>query len=246
MSLYHNLKKGYSSILPAHVRTFLWQNPITRGPREWLLRRVERLATHEEIYDATYFEKAVDPSSAASAPYIARSLIEACHPRSVVDVGCGTGQILLALAALGVPGRGLEYSDAAIRMCRDRGLEVRKHDIENDNPPADWHADLVVSTEVAEHLPARCADRFVDLLCGIADCIFLTAAVPGNTGTDHVNEQPNQYWIQKLRDRGYVYDETASNSWRQSWKSAGVAEWYCQSAMLFRNAGKASSIDRLS
>ncbi len=240
MRAYRVLKSIYHAVLPPRVRTFLWQNPVTRGPREWMLRRAERLATHDEMYDQTYYERAVDPLAASSAPVIARSLIDATRPRTLVDVGCGTGAILAEFGRQGVSGRGLEYSEAAIKICRGRGLDVIKYDIEHD-APVDWKADLVVSTEVAEHLPASCADKYVDLLCGIAGSVFVTASPPGQTGTDHVNEQPNEYWVEKFARRGMRYDEGTSLNWRRAWRDAGVAECYCESAMLFRRDGGAGA-----
>jgi len=233
MSLYSYLRGAYHTVLPRRIRTFLWTNRLTRIPREWLLRRAEGLASDQELYDEEYFRTTVDPTGARSAPVMAQSIVSAVHPASVVDVGCGTGQLLMAFASLGVGVRGLEFAEPAIRICQSRGLDVKKFDIEQD-AAHDLSADLVVSTEVAEHLPERFADRYVDLLCKIAKVVFITAAVPGTTGTDHVNEQPNEYWIAKFKDRGYDYLEEQSNCWRNEWKAAGVESWYCASAMLFR------------
>jgi SAM-dependent methyltransferase len=234
MKAYEVLKQTYRAALPASVRTWLWQSKVTRGPRAWLWRQAERLANHDELYNDSYYRNAVDPIAAASAPAMTRTLFEALHPTTVVDVGCGTGQLLLHFQKLGVTStRGLEYSEAALAICRDRGLQVQKFDLEQEQN-IDWRADLVTSTEVAEHLPERCADRYVDLLCSIADRVFMTAATPGQTGTDHVNEQPNEYWIAKLAARGFVFDSETSHQWRAAWPAQGVADFYYQSAMLFR------------
>jgi len=236
MAVYHLLKSAYR-VLPRRLRTFLWTNPVTRGPREWLLRRAERLATHAEMYDRDYFQNVVDAAAARSAPIMAGKMHDALHPSSVVDVGCGTGQMLLAFQKLGASCRGLEYSEAALAICRERGLDVVKFDLEQEQS-LDWRADLVVSTEVAEHLPASCADRYVDLLCRTSDQIMITAAVPGSTGTDHVNEQPNEYWIAKLVARGFEYDQPLSYRWRDEWRDAGVDTWYWNSAMFFRRVSR--------
>ena len=237
MSAYRALKSIYHALLPARVRTFLVMNPIARKPRMLLSRIVEHFARHDEIYDREYYEVGVDGAAATSAPHMVRALINEVHPASVVDVGCGTGQVLMSFRESGVSAvRGLEYSAAALEMCQKRGLEVKPFDIESDTA-VDWRADLVVSTEVAEHLPERCADRYVDLLTNVADTVFLTAATPDQGGTDHVNEQPNAYWIEKFRRRSFEYDQATSMRWREEWRAAGVAGFYCNSAMLFRRAG---------
>jgi SAM-dependent methyltransferase len=231
--MYNALKSTYHALFPARLRTFLFQNRLARVPRGWVLRMVEGWAGDEEMYTDEYFRTVVDPTGAISAPTMAKSLAEFVRPATAIDVGCGTGQLMMALARHGVSVRGLEFAKPALAICRERGLDVQPFDIEQ-NQNIDWKADLVVSTEVAEHLPARCADRYVDLLCAMGNTVFMTAAVPGTGGTDHANEQPNSYWIEKMSQRKYCFLETPSYHWRQDWQASGVQSWYCQSAMLFR------------
>jgi SAM-dependent methyltransferase len=152
----------------------------------------------------------------------------------VVDLGCGTGALLAALAELKIHGRGLEYATAAIDIAKRRGIEVERYDIEHDPLPP-IKADVAISTEVAEHLPEKCADRFVDVLVSIAQsAIILTAAVPSAGGTDHVNEQPNEYWIAKMEQRGARLDDDLTRRWRTEWSRAWVAHCFASAVMVFR------------
>ena len=64
--------------------------------------------------------------------------------------------------------------------------------------------DLVQSLEVAEHLPADRAADFIDTLTAHAPFVMFSAAVPGQGGEHHINEQPLEYWRKKFHDRGYV------------------------------------------
>ena len=169
---------------------------------------------------------------AHSAGAMAATIVEAFKPRTVVDVGCGGGHLLSALRDRGVSVKGFEYSAAALEICRSKGLDVQQLDLERDTPP-DIHVDVVISTEVAEHLPASCADRFVDVLCRLSNTVVLTAAEPSGGGTDHVNEQPNAYWIEKFRQRGFRFEEELSRRWRQSWREVGVAHCFENSLMVF-------------
>jgi len=202
--------------------------------RKRAIRWLEATATHDEIYDAAYYHSLVDPTMERSATVMATSIVRDLSPLTAVDVGCGTGLLLLALRRLGVSASGLEHSAAAIQICKRRGIDVRELDIETGSTP-ELVADIAVSTEVAEHLPASCADRFVQLLCELAPTVILTAAEPsGETGTDHVNEQPQQYWIQKFAARGYTFNETMSRSWRGNWRQQGVAGCFWSTVMVLR------------
>lgn len=230
MKLYQFLKRTSQGTLPAPLRAIRWSNRLTRGLREWILRRG---GNHDEIYGREYHEKVIDPQAAASAPLMVKSLMEDLDPSSVVDVGCGTGQLLLSFQRAQVPGRGLEYSDAGLDICWKRNLDVLKFDLDQETI-CYWRADLVVSAAVAEHLPEHCADRFVDLLCSIADQVVITATAPGQCGTDQVNEKPPFFWIEKFKRRSFRYDEAVSLRWRRDWEAAGVAACYCRSPMLFR------------
>jgi 2-polyprenyl-3-methyl-5-hydroxy-6-metoxy-1,4-benzoquinol methylase len=49
--------------------------------------------------------------------------------------------------------------------------------------------DLVISLEVAEHLPESAADAFIDSLVRHGDVILFSAAIPFQGGHRHINEQ---------------------------------------------------------
>lgn len=95
-------------------------------------------------------------------------------------------------------------------------------------------ADVVVSLEVAEHLQESAADSYMDLLCRLGPRLVLTAATPGQGGTGHVNEQPNEYWIRKLRDRSFLLDESLTRRLRDAWRTGGTADFYHKNLMVFR------------
>ena len=53
--------------------------------------------------------------------------------------------------------------------------------------------DLVQSLEVAEHLPKTSAERFVQTLVTHGTRVLFSAAIPGQGGENHINEQPLEY-----------------------------------------------------
>jgi SAM-dependent methyltransferase len=217
------VKKVYRAIVPQRLR------------HAGLVQRVKAATfPHRWIYDDEYYARDVEAAASASAPVIVRSVMREAAPRRVLDVGCGTGAMLAEFAAAGCTVRGLEYADAAIARCRARGIEVTKFDIEHDSLDDDTAWDVAISMEVAEHLPEKIADPYVDLLCARAPVVVMTAAPPGQGGTDHVNEQPPEYWIAKCAARGFDHDAALTARLRAEWAAAGVTEWYHRNLLVFR------------
>ena len=203
----------------------------------YIVKKILRLFdVHDAIYDDAYYAKDVAGPAEQAAPHVAASIAAHFQPKRLIDVGCGTGAMLDAARTLGIDVMGLEYASAAIKICNQRGLPVLRFNIEQDNLPIITPADVVLSTEVAEHLPGRCADRYVALLCHLGSVIMLTAAPPGQGGTDHVNTQPKSYWIGKFAARGRTYDEEHTSAIADEWKSRGVAFFYHNNLMVFQRA----------
>lgn len=196
-------------------------------------------------YDAEYFLRDIDGPATVSAPIISGSILRDFAPKSVIDIGCGTGALLAQLRNQGCTVIGLEYAAPARDMCKNRGLEVRAFDITQDSYEAPRPYDVVVSMEVAEHLPESSADRYVELLSRLGHNIVFTAATPGQGGTDHVNEQPHEYWINKFAQRDRILDWTLTSRWRAAWRDSGnVQSWYYNNLLVFRAPRKAESFNR--
>lgn len=218
--IFKAIRSGYSRFTPESIRTSRF------------IARAKELVPHDLMYDAEYYVEDEEHASKASAT-ISESIMADFQPRSVIDVGCGTGALLGALRDRGCEVFGLEYAEGGLAFCRSRKLDVRKFDLERDIFDIDRTFDVAVSTEVAEHLPERCANGYIDLLTRAAPRIVFTAAFPGQGGTDHVNEQPASYWIAKFAGRGFAFDEPRSQEWRRRWKEANIARWYWMNAMIF-------------
>lgn len=70
----------------------------------------------------------------------------------VLDAGCGTGRNLMEFQSLG-PAEGVDLSQQAVEFCHRRGLDgVRQGSIE-ELPYEDGRFQLLVATDVIEHLP---------------------------------------------------------------------------------------------
>lgn len=196
-------------------------------------RAVHALFSQDQFYHRDYYDD-VERDAVKSAGIMARSIVEQFSPKTVIDLGCGTGALLAAFRDLNCNVSGLEYSQAGIDYCQRRGIAVRKFNIERDEVPDPSRRDLALSFEVAEHLPSQTAKRYVNLLCRLAPVVVMSAATPGQGGHGHINEQPHSYWIEKFKQNDFAFDGGISQRFSAEWKLAGAAYWYCDNVMVFR------------
>jgi SAM-dependent methyltransferase len=157
-----------------------------------------------------------------------------------VDIGCGHGLALAAFAradpALSL--RGLDESPAAIARARSRGLSVERLDVQElDEAGAARISDafsgfdLALCLEVAEHLPAWHSGKLLTIVTGPRRLVF-SAAQLNQGGRLHVNEQPGQYWIDRLAARG-CHLSAGDEGFRRAIAALDLPWWYGQNVHLF-------------
>lgn len=180
-------------------------------------------------YNAGFYRKEID-LCLSSARRIAPMVVELLNPRSVIDIGCGSGVWLSVFRELGVSdilGVDGDYVDQSVMAIpRDRFVPFDlTHPYRNDR-----QFDLVMSLEVAEHLPPACADTFIDTLVSLGPAVLFSAAIPHQGGVHHVNEQWPDYWAGRFAARGY-----ACVDWIRPrvWTHADVASYYAQNTLLY-------------
>ena len=176
------------------------------------------------------FYQALREGARRSAQVIVPMIVGWIHPRSVVDVGCGTGTWLSVFRQHGVEeilGIDREYVTGKILEIPEE--EFLRHDLRVPLS-MDRQFHLVVSLEVAEHLPGECAETYVDSLTRLGPAILFSAAVPFQGGTDHVNEQWPDYWVDRFRKKGFVALDPIR---MQVWEHADIEWWYRQNILMF-------------
>ena len=166
-------------------------------------------------------------------------------PQSIVDIGCGTGSLLSMFKAkgvnevLGVDGHWVAEDQLRIAKHEFMRHEFMRHDFEAAALKLPKRYCLAISTEVAEHLSSEHADAFVQALVDASDIILFSAAVPGQGGTNHVNEQWPSYWIEKFAAHGYMMFDCIRPA---LWSFSGNEWWYKQNLFLFCKEGKTSRL----
>lgn len=179
-------------------------------------------------YGSGFYEDLRD-GSARSAQVLVPMIRAALPISSVLDVGCGVGVWLAEFVRDGIEdvfGVDLDVPLDSLAI----GLEHFCR-VDLSNPfSLGRRFDLVVSLEVAEHLPEAAAEVFVANLTRHGNAVLFSAAVPGQGGTHHVNEQWPSYWARLFEAHGFA----CFDPFRQRcWDDSRVELWYRQNTLLF-------------
>jgi len=123
---------------------------------------------------------------------------------SVVDVGTGVGTWLAEFMrrgiwdVLGMDGPWVRPAQLVIPASHFAAIDLRE-------PMRSMLGfNLCLCLEVAEHLSSEHADTIVASVTSLAPIVFFSAAIPGQGGWHHENEQPIAYWHKKFAARGYM------------------------------------------
>ena len=152
-------------------------------------------------------------------------------PSSAIDIGCGLGQWLKVLntrcsaSILGIDGSHVPPRHSFISESNRARINLEDYLY----LPTPKRYDLAICLEVAEHLSFDHSDQLIQKLTDSSDTILFSAAIPGQTGENHVNEQPHIFWLEKFQRKGFlVFDPFR----KRFWNDARVNWWYAQNMFL--------------
>lgn len=163
-----------------------------------------------------------------SAEVVVPLVLQETTVARMLDVGGGKGVWGKVWEENGVRATVIDGSYVTDPLVED----FRPHDL---SQPFDLSErfDLVQTLEVAEHLPESSAAAFVEALTRHGDIVLFSAAVPGQGGEHHVNEQPLEYWRRHFAAQGYDCFDFLRPVLRDR---KDVMPWYRYNILLFANA----------
>lgn len=170
--------------------------------------------------------------------YSKRTILGMIEKGSIIDIGCGDGLLLEHLKNKGIAVKGIDISEKAISLCKDRGLDCVQGDITDRLPFADNAADGVMLIDVLEHIfqPAeviREAHRITRsyLYISVPNFISLPARIQVMLGKVPENNTPRDghvYWMTKevitdlLTKNGFVIETIEVNTF---WEKLFFMKW---------------------
>lgn len=158
----------------------------------------------------------------------------------IIDFGCGLGHWLHPFYMKGY--RNILGIDLP---------EVEKHFVLNkkfftmgavDDPLNNYgKAKLALCIEVGEHIKASHSMQLVNNLVNHSNVVMFSAAIPGQGGINHINEQWPQYWIDIFNS--FDYEVIDVLRWLV-WDSPQVAAAYKNNLLLFVHKEKAEAVKK--
>ena len=220
------------------------ESPSTRDIRlMWYQFKKTGLKSITRKYDNLFYEE----HTSLKPGYIelAKEVMLWFTPTSVCDLGCGNGFLIEYLYDNGVSITGVEGNSTSLKFMSEKIRErilIRDLMLEHDL----GRYDLVISTEVAEHLPKSGATTFVRNITRTGEkSILFSAAPPGQWGDGHINCQPKSFWVAKFEQQGWQYQALQTQKFTNKIKGntiiADNMPWLLDNFMIFSRADAAKS-----
>ncbi len=177
------------------------------------------------MYDEPFYDENVKVGLAA-AKIILPWVLHRTEAKSVIDVGCGSAAWLSIAKRHGCGVYGVDGNAPDTHVLVDPA-EFERADISGGVDCSGY--DLALCLEVGEHLPETSAAALVAGLCK-AKYVLWSAAVPGQRGVNHCNEQWQSWWDRHFLANNYC----GSDHIRQIfWDEPDVAPFYKQNMAVY-------------
>lgn len=161
---------------------------------------------NKQIYTLAFYNSQIQ-ESLVSAKQVVPEIIKLFNPRSVIDVGCGVGTWGSAFLDNGVSdflGIDGDYVKSEQLLIPEKNFI--RHDLRQEIVTSKKF-DIAMSLEVIEHLTDDEGKFLIKSLVKLAPVVIFSAAIPGQGGTNHINEQWQSYWAQEFSKYNYkAYD----------------------------------------
>lgn len=198
------------------------------------------------LYNSEFYEQRHNNTLYSAQTILDYTLSQLYSIKSAIDFGCGVGTWLSVLQENNITVSGIDGPWVPQQYLKISVDDFHVYDIEkalDDRNSGLWNippADFLISLEVAEHIKASLADNFVDFIATHCQYALFSAAIPGQTGDGHVNEQWPSYWAAKFLNKGFLMLDVIR---KNIWADDKIPFWYRQNCFLLIQMEKVD-IDR--
>lgn len=158
-------------------------------------------------------------------------LIEEFKVKSMADIGCGTGETITWFRSHGCTGIGVDGLEFNVKRAPTPTI---LHDFCNgpvEIPKNFPTIDLVWCADVVEHIDEEFVGNILQALClGRVLAMCQGTEEHENLGWHHVNNKPQQYWVDKLATIGMVEDVEMTQKSRE----LGNHGWWAETGRIYR------------
>ena len=163
-------------------------------------------------YDIDFYQS-VSLRAQKAAQVAADQIYKFYKPQSLIDVGCGQGiwsRAFLERISTLEKVSAVDLSSSNITYLKDENINasvsiaLHGQDL-NLNPslPGSYF-DFAICVEVLEHISKQSSEMIIAELGEKCGMVLFSAAISGQGGTHHINEQSLSYWNQKMGESGFV------------------------------------------
>ncbi len=167
-----------------------------------------------------------------SSDIIVPFILNILNVKSVVDFGCGLGNFIKSFKKHGVEeilGLDGTWVDMDRLFQNINKSEFSVVDLEGPIKLGKKY-DLGICLEVAEHLTQESEQVLVESLVNASDIILFSAAIPGQGGQNHINEQWLSHWADLFSVHGYLPVDIVRS---KLWNDSRIKWWYRQNLVFF-------------
>jgi SAM-dependent methyltransferase len=152
----------------------------------------------------------------------------------MLDVGCGLGYVMQYFHQRGCEVYGVDGSPSAVADGVMEGY-VHRHDYARGPWAPDRSFDLVWSSEFLEHVEERFMENYMPTFETAERLVVVTYATPGQGGHHHVNENTEDYWIERFGRIGCEIDRGLTRTARRLVPAEGMeGKQFRDKGLLFR------------
>lgn len=159
---------------------------------------------------------------------IAQAIIEEYNPKSILEFGCGKGDLTKCLANHGIEIIAVD-GYAKPDFSKFPNIKFSFLNLNNELEVTTFLSnlnsrfDIAISLEVAEHLNPEISSSLIKWMTSVTDKIIFSAAVIGQGGDGHINCKPREFWHNEFQKNGFMISDKIREKVRNH---EGVGPWY--------------------